>query len=184
MRIDGRPIGSEFRNRAGARARHDQMSRRNARRQIGEERRHLGGDAETVIDSADARQILLARLLGEQEARAHGRIELLDRRRHDVRHDLAPWLPPKTRRRRRPSAIGATNCCAAAASTAGRNGLPVDVALAASVGSASRTPAKLVAIALTRGANSRLARPMTAFCSWMMVGIFRTLAATSGGTVG
>ena len=86
----------------------------------------------------------------------------------------APWLPPNTSRRTSPSASGATNGVAAAAIAAGRTGLPVRVALAASAGSASSTPANEVAIAVTRGASCRLARPITAFCSWMMVGISST----------
>ena len=73
---------------------------------------------------------------------------------------------------------------AAAWITAGRTGFPVGVALAASAGAASSTPGKLVAIALTRGARSLLARPMTAFCSWMMVGMRRHVAASTGASVG
>ena len=42
----------------------------------------------------------------------------------------------------------------------------------------------LVAIAVTRGARNLLARPMTAFCSWITVGTRRNVAARSGGSVG
>ena len=96
----------------------------------------------------------------------------------------APWLPPNTSSRTSPSASGAANGVAAAAITAGRTGLPVRVALAASAGSASSTPPNEVAIAVTCGASWRLARPITAFCSWMMVGILSTVAAPTGGRVG
>ena len=41
-----------------------------------------------------------------------------------------------------------------------------------------------VAIAVTRGASSRLARPITPFCSCSTVGTSRMLAAISGGTLG
>ena len=73
---------------------------------------------------------------------------------------------------------------AADAITAGRTGLPVRVALALSFPSRSSTPAKLVAMASTRGARNRLARPITAFCSWITVGILRSVAASTGGMVG
>ena len=43
---------------------------------------------------------------------------------------------------------------------------------------------KPVAMAVTRDASSRLARPITAFCSWITVGILRSVAASTGGTVG
>ena len=43
---------------------------------------------------------------------------------------------------------------------------------------------KVVAMAVTRGANSRLARPITAFASWMTVGTPRQAAARTGGSVG
>src|SRR5712671_4796088 len=85
---------------------------------------------------------------------------------------LAPWLPPNTRSRKSPSGSGGMKD-EAAAITAGRKGLPVWVAFAASAASPASTPEKLVAIAVTRGASSLLARPITAFCSWMMVGILR-----------
>ena len=74
----------------------------------------------------------------------------------------APWLPPNTNRRTTPPDRRRVGTPRAAAITAGRNGLPVCVALAASAGVASSTPGKLVAIAVTRGASSLLARPMTA----------------------
>ena len=60
----------QFRDGRGARARHDQMRRRDARRQIGEERRDLGFDAEPRIGSRDARLVLVARLLHDAQPRA------------------------------------------------------------------------------------------------------------------
>ena len=168
----------------GARARDHEMARRHPRRQIGEERRHLGGDLEPVIDLAHARQVLLARLLHDREPRVQMRLEPFDRGRHDVGHDARALAAAEHQKLQRPAGNERRIGVAAAAITAGRTGLPVCVALAASAGSASSTPAKLVAIALTRGASSRLARPITAFCSWIRVGMPRSVAASTGGTVG
>ena len=56
----------------------------------------------------------------------------------------------------------------AASSTAGRTGLPVTTVLAlAPLSSGFRNPP---AIASTRAASALLARPITAFCSWISVG--------------
>jgi hypothetical protein len=74
----------------------------------------------------------------------------------------APWLPPNTRRRSGWLPESGEKGVAAAATTAGRIGLPVRVALAASFGSPSSTPSNVVAIAVTRGASMRFARPITA----------------------
>ena len=60
----------------------------------------------------------------------------------------------------------------------------MSVALAASTGVALNTSGKLVAIAVTRGARKRLARPMTALASWIRVGVPSHDAASTGGTVG
>ena len=107
-----------------------------ARRQVGEERRDLGGDAQPRVGLAHARQILVARLLGEQQPRAQRRVEPLDRRRHDLGHDARALAAAEHQQaqRARP-APAAANGVAAAAITAGRTGLPVRVALAASAGS-------------------------------------------------
>ena len=45
-------------------------------------------------------------------------------------------------------------------------------------------PGKLVAIAFTRGASIRFARPITALASWITVGTRRSVAASTGGKVG
>ncbi len=79
---DRRKLG----DRRGARARHDEMARRHARRQIFEERRHVTGDLQPRIDVADARQILIAGLLHDLQPRPQLRLELFDGRRNDVRH--------------------------------------------------------------------------------------------------
>jgi hypothetical protein len=71
---------------------------------------------------------------------------------------------------------------AAAASTSGRTGLPVITVLAACAPFPSGR--KPPAIALTREASALLARPITAFCSWIMVGNPALEAASSGGIVG
>ena len=43
---------------------------------------------------------------------------------------------------------------------------------------------KLVAIAVTRGASILFARPITALASWITVGMRRSVAASTGGSVG
>ena len=96
----------------------------------------------------------------------------------------APWLPPTTSSRSGPFASGEAKGIAAAARIAGRIGVPTVVALLASAGSRSSTPGSEVAIALTRPARNRLARPSTALASWMMLGTPSNLAAISGGSVG
>ena len=161
------------------------MRRRDARRQIGKERRDLGGDAEAAHSLAHAREILVARLLRDARAASRSDASSCSIAGGTISDMMrAPWLPPNTSSRSGPSARGARYGVAAAAITAGRTGLPVRVALAASAGSASSTPSKVVAIAVTRGASSRLARPITAFCSWMTVGIPAGSPPSSGGTVG
>ena len=72
--------GREFGNRRGAGARNHQMARRHARRQIGKERRDLGGDRGAGVGFAHALEILLARLLDDSEARAQAGIEPADAR--------------------------------------------------------------------------------------------------------
>jgi len=95
----------------------------------------------------------------------------------------APWLPPNTSRRIGPSMSSQGYGSAAALTTIGRTGLPVKVAFAASGGSKVK-PGKLVAIASTRAASRRFARPITALASWITVGIRRNVAAKTGGKVG
>ncbi len=85
---DRRPADrGKFGDGRGAGARHDKVACRHARRQIGEKRRDLGRDGDLGIGLADTRQILLARLLHDREARAQARIEAADRGRHDIGHD-------------------------------------------------------------------------------------------------
>jgi hypothetical protein len=96
----------------------------------------------------------------------------------------APWLPPNTSSRRMPPAAKSGNGVAAAASTAGRTGFPVCTRRSPALSGSPRTRGNPVAINETRGARKRLARPMTPFCSWMMVGMRRRDAARTGGTVG
>jgi hypothetical protein len=63
----------------------------------------------------------------------------------------------------------------AAWSTAGRTGLPVTTVFVPywPLPSGKKPPAMAAALA----ASARLARPITAFCSWMMVGTPRRPAA-------
>jgi hypothetical protein len=72
----------------------------------------------------------------------------------------------------------------AAATTAGLTGLPVSFALAASSGWLRNPSGNVVAMAVTRGARNRLARPITALASWITVGTPRQTAASTGGMVG
>ena len=180
----GPPDRRELRHGRGAGARDDEMGGRDPRRQIGEERRNLGRDLRPRINVLDAREVLLPRLLHDDKPHLQMRLESFDRRRHDVRHDARALAAAERqqaqltrrirggvrhRRRRddrRPHRI------------AGARGL------GGKVGSRSSTPAKLVAMASTRDARNLLARPMTAFCSWISVGTLRSVAASTGGTVG
>ena len=136
------------------------------------------------VDVAHARQILVARLLREQQARAQRGVEQFDRRRHDLRHDARALAAAEHQQANEPVGPGGANGVAAAAITAGRTGLPVRVALAASSGASRSTPSNDVAIAVTCGASWRLARPITALASWMTVGISACVAAPTGGNVG
>ena len=131
-----------------------------ARRQIGKERRDLGGDREPRISPADAAQIFLARLLHDGEARLQAGIEPADRSRHDVGHDARALTAAGDEDAQR---IGGRRVGhVAAAMHRGRSGLPVSVAFAASCGALANMSGNFVAIAVTRGARRRLARPITA----------------------
>ena len=87
----------------GAGARHDQMARRHARRQIGEERRDLGRDLQPARRSRArapgpprapaARSCSRIRRRGSSRSIAGGTMSAMTR---------APWLPPNTRRLQRP----------------------------------------------------------------------------------
>jgi hypothetical protein len=72
----------------------------------------------------------------------------------------------------------------AASSTAGRTGLPVCTRRAFVPSGMPRTFGKPVPIVLTRRARKRFARPITPFCSWIRVGMRKSEAASTGGTVG
>jgi len=72
--------------------------------------------------------------------------------------------------------------CLAMAMTSGRTGLPVKTVLAASSFRSLATVLKAVAMRVTRGARKRLARPSTAFCSWMTVRAPVAVAASIAGT--
>ena len=186
-RMRGPADRGEFRHGRGAGARDHQMARRHPRRQIGEERRDLGRDADAAHRCRARAAISSSRACCTMlQPRPQTRLEPLDRRRHDVRHDAralaaaehqqAEAARPASERRdraspppRSPPAAPDCRC--------GSSWRPAPDRL-------SSTPAKPVAIAVTRGASKRLARPITAFCSWIMVGMPRRLAASSGGTVG
>jgi hypothetical protein len=66
--------------------------------------------------------------------------------------------------------------------TAGRTGLPVVTVFSGKAPPFSGR--KPPAIACTRLASALLARPITAFCSWIIAGTPSRVAASSGGTVG
>ena len=83
----GPPDRRQLGHGGGAGARHHEMRGGDARRQVGEERRHLGGDPGPRVDLLDPRDVLLARLLHDRQAHLQMRLEPLDRGRHDVGHD-------------------------------------------------------------------------------------------------
>ena len=62
------------------------MRRRQPRRQIGKERRDVGGNAEPNISRAHSIDVFGARLLDDREPRANTGVKFFDRRRHDLRH--------------------------------------------------------------------------------------------------
>ncbi len=80
----GPPDRRELGDSRGARARDHQMRRRDPRRQVRKERRDLGADAQPRIGVANLRQILAARLLGDQETDPQRLVEPFDRGRHDL----------------------------------------------------------------------------------------------------
>ena len=160
------------------------MAGRHARRQVGEERRDLGVDVAARIDVAHPREVLVARLLDDRQPHLQMRFEPLDRGRHDVGHDPRALAAAERDEAERSVGIGRR---------IGRRGRgeherPHRIAGARRLGGELRLAVehagKLVAMAVTRGASRRLARPITAFCSWMIVGMPRSVAASTGGTVG
>ena len=110
----------------------------------------VGGERDAQVDAGLQQSLAKIERAGHRSA---GHPERDPSGRHgDVRAKrLAARQPARARR----------DGVDAAALTAGRTGLPVRVALAASAGCASSTPANDVAIADTRGASWRLARPIT-----------------------
>src|SRR5215467_8173704 len=62
------------------------MIRRQTRGQIGEERCELTLDLQAFVSATNARHVLLAHLLGENQSVPQGWLEPLDRARHDVAH--------------------------------------------------------------------------------------------------
>jgi hypothetical protein len=85
---DGRPADrGQFGNRRSAGSGHDEMARRDARRQIGKERRNLRSNRKACISLTDAPKILLACLLNNAQARPQSGFEPRDCRGHDVGHD-------------------------------------------------------------------------------------------------
>ena len=66
----------------------------------------------------------------------------------------------------------------------GLTGLPTTTALACTEAGAFSSVGKAQAMAVTRGASSRLARPITAFCSWIRVRRRWLIAAISAGSEG
>ncbi len=67
---------------------------------------------------------------------------------------------------------------------AGRTGLPTTTARALTEGGAFSSVGKAQATAVARAESMRLARPMTAFCSWITVGRRVLKAASIAGTEG
>ena len=184
---DRRPADRrELGDRRGAGARDHEMRRRDARRQVGEERRDLGrrrraahrprARAATSSSRACCTMSSRARSAGSSCAIAGGTMSAMTR---------APWLPPNTSRRNGPPAPAPDRAAPPPRAPPGRTGLPVSVALAASAASSVEHAGKAGGDrASTRGASSRLARPITAFARGSWSGCARSVAASSGGTVG
>ena len=139
---------------------------------------HLGGDAEPGISRAHRVEVLGARLLHDAKPRAQIGGEPLDCRRHDLGHharalaaaehqqaQLSARLRRGIGRRRRGDHLAAHRIAGE-----GHLALPER-------GSSFASVRKPVAIAVTRPASRRLARPMTPFCSCSTVGMPRRLAA-------
>ena len=175
----------ELGDRRGAGARDHQMA---AAMRAGRSGKNGATSASTLkpgIGLADARHVLLARLLHDLQPHLQARLEPLDRGRHDVGHHRAPWLPPNTSRLKRPAGV--------------------ERRIGRRRGREHRRPHRIAGVRRlrgerrrrcrgcrqspsrsrrTRGASIRLARPITAFCSWITVGMPRSVAASSGGSVG
>ena len=171
-RMAGRPMAASS---ATVEAPERAMTRwrgRDARRQVGEERRDLGRDAEPAHRRRATRaDVLRARLLHDREPRRRCGCEPLDRGRHDVGHDARALAAAEHQEAERPAALRRRHRAsppprAPPAAPDCRCASPWRRASAR----ARARRRKLVAIAVTRGASSRLARPITAFCSWITVG--------------
>ena len=180
------PDRGKLGDRRGAGAGDHEMGRRHARRQIGEERRHLGGDLQVGIGRfhlrPDPPRAPAARSAG---ATISAGSSCLNRGWHDVGHHARALAAAEDQQAQRPARFGRR---------IGRRRRPGSPPAAPDCrprwswrrvsSSGSDKLRKPVAMAVTRPARKRLARPITAFCSWMMVGMPRSEAASSGGTVG
>ena len=76
--------GTEFGHRTRARARDDDVTRRQPRRQVGEERRKLRFYPQPIIDRAHPRHVFVAHLLRQNQPLPQRRSKLFDCARHDV----------------------------------------------------------------------------------------------------
>ena len=180
---DRRPADhGELRDGRSAGPGDDEMRLRDAHRQIGEERLHLGHEAHRIVGLAHARLVLAARLLDDDETGALERLEQRDRRRHDVRHHACALR-----------AAGDEQAQLAAEGGVGllrrdEDGRAYRVAdqlrLGGDLGLAMTRLSKPLATACTRPARNRFARPITAFCSCRIVGTLSCVPASTGGTVG
>ena len=147
------------------------------------EGRDLGVDAQAAHRRAHARLVLAARLLHDDQMRARGfggRSSIAAGTTSDMMR--APCEPPVTRRPQ--PAVGEIG-------KGDRRRLdhrrPHRIAGQVRLGGDGRrrrrrSRSKPVAMASTRRARKRLARPITAFCSCRTVGTPRCVAASTGGT--
>ena len=122
-------------------------------------------------------------LLHHREPSAHVGGQALQRRRQASEKKRAPWLPPKTQQqagrgvRRRVRHVAKLQHGVAHRDAGQR-------AFACASGASSLVGMKESPMRSTKRASRRLARPITAFCSWIAVGMRSVLAAMIGGSVG
>ena len=178
------PDHRQFRHGRGAGAADHQMRCRHARRQIGEERRHIGVHFQPGIGALDAGKVLAARLLHDDETGALLIGQQADGGGNHIRHDARPLRAAgdekaqlvigetregQRRRRdhRRAHRIAHMHHLARAARPKG-----------------PRFRGSREAMTFARLLRNLLARPMTAFCSCRISGTPRKEAASAGGTVG
>ena len=177
--------GAKLRHGRRAGSRDHQMARRHARRQVREERLDLRGHLQLGVGFAHARQILIARLLHDMQPLAQRLVEPLDRGRHDVGHDARALAAAEHQKMQRAAGVGRR---IRPASPPGSPSAAPDCRCRSPSPQAPgscRTRRRIRSRSRSRArARKRLARPITAFCSWISVGMPRSDAAITAGMLG